>query len=214
MHPTHDQILPPPDGRVDEGSRDAPPGLVRIVRDGSAATASCPHCGGRLELSAVGARWHVRHPADVADRLLLQLGALEHEELHVLLLDVKCGVIAQHRLYVGNVSSALVRVGELFGEAVRRHAGGVILCHNHPSGDPTPSPDDLHLTAEAVAAGRLLDIPVLDHLVIAGSTYVSLRERGIAFGDPSDAVVRRESASEPGAPRCYGKPACGMGGAQ
>ncbi len=59
-----------------------------------------------------------------------------------------------------------------------------MLVHNHPSGDADPSPDDLHLTAEAVAAGRLLDIPVLDHIVIAGSSYLSLRERGLAFDDP------------------------------
>lgn len=186
MHPYPDQILPSPDGGIDGRSGDDPPGLVRLVRDGPATTASCPHCGGRLELSAVGSRWHVHRAADVADRLLVQLGALEREELHVVLLDVKCAVIAQQPLYLGNISTVLVRVGELFSEAVRRHAAGVILVHNHPSGDATPSPDDLHLTAEAIAAGRLLDIPVLDHLVIAGSTYVSLRERGVAFDNPGE----------------------------
>ena len=203
-HPNRNQILPPPGDGIDGRFGEAPPGLVRIVRDASVATASCPHCGGRLELSTVGARWHVRHPGDVADRLLLQLGALEREELHVLLLDVKCGVIAQELVYSGNVSAALVRVGELFTEAVRRNAAGVVLVHCHPSGDPTPSPDDLHLTAEAVAAGRLLDIPVLDHLVIAGSTYVSLRERGVLFGNPGDHErLRRSAASEhPATGRC------------
>ena len=134
----------------------------------------------------MGTRWRIRHPADVADRLVLQLGTLEREELHVLLLDTRCGVIAQERVYAGNVSAALVRVGELFTEAVRRNAASVLLAHCHPSADPTPSPDDLHLTAEAVAAGRLLDIPVIDHLVIAGSTFVSLREHGVAFDGPGD----------------------------
>jgi hypothetical protein len=197
-HPNRNEILPPPGDGIDGRFGAAPPGLVRIVRDASVATASCPHCGGRLELSTVGARWHVRHPGDVAERLLLQLGALEREELHVLLLDVKCGVIAQLPAYVGNVSTVLVRVGELFSEAVRRNAGGVILVHNHPSGDVTPSPDDLHLTAQAIAAGRLLDIPVLDHLVIAGSTWVSLRERGVTFDSPGDRDrLRRSTASEP-----------------
>ena len=75
----------------------------------------------------------------------------------------------------------LVRVGELFRDAVRLNAAGVILVHNHPSGDPTPSPDDLHLTAEALAAGRLLDISLLDHLVIGHDVYVSLRDRGVVF---------------------------------
>jgi DNA repair protein RadC len=83
--------------------------------------------------------------------------------------------------YQGNVSASLVRVGELFRDAVRLDAAGVILVHNHPSGDPTPSPDDLHLTAEALAAGGLLDIDVLDHLVIGHDAYVSLRDRGVAF---------------------------------
>jgi DNA repair protein RadC len=83
--------------------------------------------------------------------------------------------------YVGNVSASLVRVGELFRDAVRLDAAGVILVHNHPSGDPTPSPDDLHLTAEALAAGRLLDIDLLDHLVIGHDAYASLRDRGVVF---------------------------------
>jgi DNA repair protein RadC len=74
-----------------------------------------------------------------------------------------------------------VRVAELFRDAVRAHAAGLIVVHNHPSGDPEPSPDDLHLTAEAIAAGRLLDLPLLDHVILAADGYVSLRDRGVAF---------------------------------
>ena len=184
MHPNPDQILASRDGAVDGRSGDGLP--VRLVRDGPPGAALCPHCGGRLALSTIGTRWRIRHPADVAERLVLQLGTLEREELHVLLLDTRCGVIAQERVYAGNVSAALVRIGELFTEAVRRNAASIMLAHCHPSGDPTPSPDDLHLTAEAVAAGRLLDIPVIDHLVVAGAGYVSLRERGVAFDGPGD----------------------------
>jgi len=87
-------------------------------------------------------------------------------------------------VYTGNVSASLVRVGELFRDAVRLDAAGIILVHNHPSGDPTPSPDDLHLTAETIAAGRLLDIDLLDHLVISHDAYVSLRDRGVSFDRP------------------------------
>ena len=96
---------------------------------------------------------------------MLQMGRLEREELRVVLLNTKNVVLRVATVYQGNVSSSLVRVGELFRDAVRLNAAGLILVHNHPSGDPTPSPDDLHLTAEALAAGRLLDIDLLDHLV-------------------------------------------------
>jgi len=93
-------------------------------------------------------------------------------------------VTAVRTVYQGNVSAALVRVGELFRDAVRSHAAALILVHNHPSGDPTPSPDDLHLTAETVAAGRLLDVSVLDHVVLGHDAFVSLRDRGVAFDAP------------------------------
>jgi DNA repair protein RadC len=126
-------------------------------------------------------RWTIRAPGDVADRLIVQMGRLEREELRIVLLNTKNVVLRIQTVYQGNVSSSLVRIGELFRDAVRLNATGVILVHNHPSGDPTPSPDDLHLTAEALAAGRLLDIDVLDHLVVSHDAWVSLRDRGVAF---------------------------------
>lgn len=129
-------------------------------------------------------RWAVRAPRDVADRLMPQMALLEREELRVLLLNAKNVVLRQSTVYQGNVSAAVVRVAELFRDAVRAHACGVIVVHNHPSGDPEPSADDLHLTAEAIAAGRLLDIPLLDHLVLGQHSYVSLRDRGVAFDRP------------------------------
>jgi DNA repair protein RadC len=130
------------------------------------------------------ARWTIRAPRDLADRLVPEMGRLEREELRVVLLSARNTVMAVERVYQGSVSTALVRVGELFRDAVRRHAAGIIVVHNHPSGDPTPSPEDLHLTAETVAAGRLLDVPVLDHLVIGHDAFISLRDRGIAFDRP------------------------------
>jgi DNA repair protein RadC len=138
---------------------------------------------GRRSLADQGTvRWTIRSPADVANRLGPQLAPLEREELYVLLLNAKNAVQRQVLVYRGNVSAALVRVGELFRDAVRSHAAGLIVVHNHPSGDPEPSPDDIHLTAEAIAAGRLLDMAVLDHVIIASGGYVSLRDRGLAFG--------------------------------
>lgn len=143
--------------------------------------------GRRLLADWPTGRWTIRAPRDVAERLILQMGRLEREELRVVLLNTKNAVLRVTTVYQGNVSSSLVRVGELYRDAVRLNASGVILVHNHPSGDPTPSPDDLHLTAEALAAGRLLDIELLDHLVIGHDSFVSLRERGVAFGRTSGA---------------------------
>jgi DNA repair protein RadC len=137
--------------------------------------------GRRSQAGGRGERWTIRAPRDVADRLLPEMARLEREELRVLLLNAKNGVIRQSTVYVGNVSGALVRVAELFRDAVRAHAAGLIIVHNHPSGDPEPSPDDLHLTAEAIAAGRLLDLPLLDHVILATDGFISLRDRGIAF---------------------------------
>ena len=137
--------------------------------------------GRRLLADWPAARWAVRSPRDVAERLVLQMGRLEREELRVVLLNTKNVVLRVVTVYQGNVASSLVRVGELYRDAVRLNATGVILVHNHPSGDPTPSPDDLHLTAEALAAGRLLDIQLLDHLVVGHDAWVSLRDRGIDF---------------------------------
>jgi DNA repair protein RadC len=137
--------------------------------------------GRRAQSASPSQRWTIRAPPDVADRLMSEMARLEREELRVLLLNAKNGVIRQSTVYVGNVSAALVRVAELFRDAVRAHAAGLIVVHNHPSGDPEPSPDDLHLTAEAIAAGRLLDIPLLDHVILASDGYVSLRDRGITF---------------------------------
>ncbi len=148
--------------------------------------------GRRLLADWPTARWSVRSPRDVADRLVLQMGRLEREELRVVVLNTKNVVQRVVTAYQGNLSASVVRVGELFRDAVRLTAAGIILVHNHPSGDPTPSPDDLHLTAEALAAGRLLDINVLDHLVIGHDAWVSMRDRGIAFdrpGFPPDAAA-------------------------
>jgi DNA repair protein RadC len=159
---------------------------VGVARAGQLTAAF--ELGRRLLADWPSGRFSVRGPHDVADRLVLQMGRLEREELRVVLLNTKNVVLAMPTVYQGNVSTALVRVGELFRDAVRQHAAGLILVHNHPSGDPSPSPDDLHLTAESIAAGRLLDVPVLDHLIIGHDAYVSLRDRGISFDRPGGAT--------------------------
>ena len=156
--------------------------------------------GRRLAADWPTGRWTIRAPGDVADRLAPQMGRLEREELRVLLLTAKNTVMKVTTVYQGNVSASLVRVGELFRDAVRVNAAGVVLVHNHPSGDPTPSPDDLHLTAEALAAGRLLDIDVLDHVVIGHDAFVSLRDRGIAFDRLAGPRGARAASPHPTSP--------------
>lgn len=142
---------------------------------------ACPHCNTPIDLSVTGSKWQINSSRDVADRMVLQIGAKDREELHVLILNTKNIVLAQDMVYVGNVSGSLVRVGELFKEAIKLNASGIIVVHNHPSGDYTPSPDDLHLTNEIVAAGKLLDIDVLDHIIVNRDSFTSLRDRGVKF---------------------------------
>jgi len=164
--------------RAADGELEALPGVGAAK---AAQLTAAFELGRRLMADWPTGRWTIRSPHDVADRLLLQMGRLEREELRVVLLNTKNVVLRVVTVYQGNVSSSLVRVGELFRDAVRLNASGLILVHNHPSGDPAPSPDDLHLTAEALAAGRLLDIDVLDHLVVGHDAWVSLRDRGVSF---------------------------------
>jgi DNA repair protein RadC len=165
---------------------EAVPGIGRAK---AAQLAAAFELGRRLLADWPAGRWSIRSARDVADRLVLQMGRLEREELRVVLLNTKNIVLRVETVYQGNVSSSLVRVGELFRDAVRLNASGLILVHNHPSGDPTPSPDDLHLTAEALAAGRLLDIAVLDHVVVGHDAWISLRDRGVAFDRPERRAV-------------------------
>jgi DNA repair protein RadC len=152
-----------------------------IGRAKAAQLAAAFELGRRLLADWPSSSWTIRSPRDVADRFVLQMGRLEREELRIVVLNTKNVVLRVVTVYQGNVATSLVRIGELFRDAVRLNATNVILVHNHPSGDPTPSPDDLHLTAEALAAGRLLDIQLLDHLIVGHDAYVSLRDRGIAF---------------------------------
>ena len=162
----------------------APRELERVPGVGpvrAAQLAAAFELGRRAVMDWPVGRWTIRSPRDIAERMLIDIGHLEREELRVVLLDTRNGVMGMPTVYRGNVSVALVRIAELFRDAVRLHAARLILVHNHPSGDPTPSPDDLHMTAEAVAAGRLLDVAVLDHLVFGHGRWVSLRDRGVAF---------------------------------
>jgi len=127
-------------------------------------------------------RHQITSPRDVAALLLVEMGHLDHEELRAVLLDTKNRVIRVVTVYSGSVNSAMIRVGEVFKDALRLNVTAMIIAHNHPSGDPTPSPEDILVTRQIVEAGRLLDVDVLDHLVIGKGRYTSMRERGLGWG--------------------------------
>jgi DNA repair protein RadC len=137
--------------------------------------------GRRLPLEAPAERPAIHSPKDAAELVSYEMSALEQEHLRVFLLNTRNQVMDIVEVYRGSLNSSQVRVGELFKAAVRRSAAAIIVAHNHPSGDPAPSPDDIAVTRAIVQAGKLLDIEVLDHLIIGQGRFVSLKERGLGF---------------------------------
>ena len=137
--------------------------------------------GRRLSLESPEERPTINSPADAAALVLYEMSALEQEHLRVILLDTRNRVLDIVEVYIGSVNSSQVHVGEVFKAAIRRNASALIALHNHPSGDPTPSPDDLAVTRALLQAGRLLSVDLLDHMIIGQGRWVSLKERGLGF---------------------------------
>ena len=162
----------------------AHPNELATVKGISQATAArikaALNLGLRLNLPAEE-RPAINSPADAAALVQYDMSLLEKEHLRVLLLDRRNRVLNIEEIYHGSVNSCQIRVGEVFRTAISRLASAIVVCHNHPSGDPTPSPDDVAVTRAIVQAGKLLDVEVLDHLVIGHGRWVSLKERGLGF---------------------------------
>ena len=118
-------------------------------------------------------------PHDVYDLLGKEMSALAQEQLRVLLLDRRSRVLGQRTVYQGNAYSSIVRPAEVFRAAVVESLPAVIVAHNHPSGAADPSPEDVAVTRDLTKAGKLLGIELLDHVVIGGKSFVSLKERGL-----------------------------------
>jgi DNA repair protein RadC len=133
----------------------------------------------RFSLEKPDARPSVHSPGDAAALVQHEMSIMEQEELWVLLLDTRNQVISIEKVYRGSLNQSQVRIAELFKGAIRRNSLSVIIVHNHPSGDPTPSPEDIAITRAILQAGKLLDIDVLDHLVIGQARWVSMKERGL-----------------------------------
>lgn len=124
----------------------------------------------------------VRSPGDAAALFLPHLLHKDQEQLYVLLLNTRNRVMGDPiEVYKGSLNASLIRVGEVFRDAVKANAAGVIVAHNHPSQDYSPSPEDVAVTRAMVEAGKLLDITLLDHLIFGGERFTSLKERGLGF---------------------------------
>jgi len=122
----------------------------------------------------------IKRAADAA-QILADMGHLTQEQVRVMLLDSQRRVTHIHTVYIGTVNMSVLRVSELYREAIVRNSPAMILAHNHPSGETMPSPEDIDLTRAMVAAGELLDIQLIDHLIIGQTGWHSLREMGLGF---------------------------------
>lgn len=123
----------------------------------------------------------ISSPEDAADLVVYEMSALAQEELRVILLNTRNHVIKIVTIYRGSLNSSQVRIGEIFRPAIKHNAAAIIVVHNHPSKKISPSPDDVSLTREILKAGKLLDVPALDHLIVGGNRFMSLNRRGLGF---------------------------------
>ena len=137
--------------------------------------------GRRLTSQMPEERPRITCPGDAANLLMSEMSLLEQEHLRVLLLNTRNEVLRVHTAYIGNINSSVVRMAEIFKPAIRENAAGLIVVHNHPSGDPSPSAEDVRVTREMDKAGKLLHIEVIDHIIIGHHRFVSLKERRLGF---------------------------------
>ena len=121
-------------------------------------------------------------PADAANLVMKEMGLLDQEELRIIALDTKNRIIDMETVYRGSLNSAVVRIAELLRLPIALQSASMIMLHNHPSGDPTPSPQDVRITELVKESARQMDIDLLDHLIIGRNQFVRLKERGLGFG--------------------------------
>jgi len=133
--------------------------------------------GKRLNTRPSGDKYQITAPADVARLVMPDMAHLDYEQLRVIVLDTKNRVVSNIPLYRGTVNSSVLRAAEIFRPAITRNCPAIIVCHNHPTGLPEPSPEDVAVTNQLVAAGKVLDIELLDHVIIGHQQFVSLKEK-------------------------------------
>ena len=126
----------------------------------------------------------VRSPQDVVNLLGAEMALLDQEHLRVLLLTSRNQVRAIQEVYRGNVNASIIRVAEVVRPAIRENCPAIIVVHNHPSGDPSPSAEDILVTRNIVAGAEMMDIELLDHIIIGGQGHVSMKDKGLGFPKP------------------------------
>jgi DNA repair protein RadC len=137
--------------------------------------------GRRLAITQPEERVQITSPADAANLLMSEMMFLEQEQLRVILLDTRNCVLGTPTIYIGSLNTTVVRMGEIFRAGIKENAASLIVAHNHPSGNPSPSPEDVKITKQLIAAGELLDLEIIDHIIIGHGQFVSLKERGLGF---------------------------------
>ena len=162
--------------QVEQAELERIPGVGRKT---AARLKAALELGQRLAHQQPDERIQIRAPQDVANILIPLIGHQEQEHFVVLYLDTRNRVTDREVLYKGTLNTAPVRIAEVFRGAIRRQCASIIIGHNHPSSDPSPSPEDVSLTRRLVETGKTLEVELLDHMVIAGNRFVSLRERGL-----------------------------------
>ncbi|MFS0672944.1 DNA repair protein RadC [Ornithinibacillus sp. 179-J 7C1 HS] len=134
--------------------------------------------GKRLSQYRPNERYVIRSPEDGADYIMEELRNLNQEHFVVLFLNTKNQIIHRQTIFIGSLNASIVHPREVFREAVKRSAASIIVAHNHPSGDPTPSQEDIHVTKRLQESGKMIGIELLDHLIIGDHKFVSLKEKG------------------------------------
>lgn len=157
-------------------------GVPGVGPQTAAALQAALELGRRLMNEALPDKRQIRSPSDAASILLPMLSHREQENFVVLYLNTRNCVTSKEILYKGSLNTSVVRPAEVFRSAIRRNCAAIIVSHNHPSGNPDPSPEDVALTRRLIEAGELLQVELLDHVVIGNTSYMSMRERNLAFG--------------------------------
>jgi len=135
--------------------------------------------GKRLTTFELGVDKPVKSPQDVANLLMEDMRYLKKEHMKLVLLNIKCNLISVEEISIGSLNASIVHPREVFNPAIKKSSASIIMVHNHPSGDPTPSSEDIAITARISEAGKLIGIELVDHIIIGDGKYTSMKEKGL-----------------------------------